>query len=131
MDIEVKEGETLVEALTRRAKEEAKNAPETSQVTEPLTIAGAKKKAKKSNRPSGAINAKDVGGDPNDGAGEEVEIFSAVHIYQRAGEQEARVRSNARHEREMHGPNTLIFCHLHVFGAKCNSSCTARVGSET
>lgn len=122
--IEIKEGESMADALLRTAKEKTAVLLIGNSQSQPAPTP--KKKASKK---ADALPAEGLGGDPNEGQPVEATIFMALHIYQREGETPEKVRMNAKHEREMHGPGTLVFAHMHTFGSMCSSACKVRIVS--
>jgi hypothetical protein len=137
MEIEVREGETLVEAIKRQAKEQTAADRSMDATIVPTGLKKIQKVEKVAKAPSKSPSKKStpasaLGGDPSEGQSnpQAAQIYSAIHVYQREGETDGKTRWNANHEREMHGPNTLVFCHLHIFGGRCNSSCTVKIEQE-
>lgn len=131
MEIEIREGETMAQALTRVAKAQANNHSVTDdRVTMPKQVVkSASKSPRKAVKPDNpALMA--AGGKVDEGKSSERDIYSTVHVYRREGETEAKVRWNGSHEREMHGPGTLVYVHLHKFGAECDSSCRVKVEAD-
>lgn len=127
----------MVEALTRVATEQSRteqNAADTSMdasITSPDVPQPKKeKKGRTPKKQKLGVAASVMGGDPSDGQPVNPDIYSAIHVYQRAGETTGKARWNASHEREMHGPNTLVFAHDHQFGQPCSSSCKVKVEGE-
>lgn len=102
VEIELQDGETIEQALLRLAN-------------------GVEKPAKKKPEPKITVS------DPSAGEDIDVDVYAAVHVYQRLNEPEAVVRSNGTRERKMHGPGTLVFVHMHSFGAACSPACKERV----
>lgn len=118
MNIEVLEGETLDQAIQRTAKALAKAEPE----AKPREAA----RSRGSSRSRGKSRV--VSEDPTPET--ESEVYAALHVYQRAGEPNGVVESNARRERNLHGPNTLVFKHMHRPGEGCNIECREKVFKE-
>ncbi len=89
-------------------------------------------KTKASSKSPAGVTAKAFGADASPDAGKPVDmdIYSAIHVYKRVNETDGKVRWNANHEREMHGPGTLVFCHTHSFGQPCDSGCKVKVEAE-
>jgi len=114
VEIQLQEGESLADAVKRLAKEQAANGESCSQ--SPTSAKPAKSK-------------KVTVTDPSAGQAQpgEESVYAALHIYQRPDEPEGAVRVNGSRERRMHGPNTLVFVHMHQFGAECTSACKERV----
>jgi hypothetical protein len=105
IDIEILEGETLMDAIKR-----------VSEATAPE-----KKAPKKKAEPKVTVT------DPSAGETVQPDVYAAIHVYQREGELESVTRSNGTRERQMHGPGTLVFVHMHSFGAPCSPACRERV----
>ncbi len=135
MTIVPNEGESMVEAMTRMAKEQVANG--TIKQGPPINtglkkIENVAKKAPKapSKSPKSVVVVTDEQKKVDQGHPVDRQIHSAIHIYKREGETDGKVRWNAAHERELHGPGTLIFCHMHSFGDVCGSACKAKVEAE-
>ena len=129
MTIVPNEGESMVDAMTRMAKEQV--AAGTITAGPPIKASKAPKKAASSKSPP-ASPAPDLTAQKKVDVGQPVDnqVHSAIHIYKREGETDGKVRWNAAHERELHGPGTVIFCHMHSFGDVCGSACKAKVEAE-
>lgn len=128
-----KDGESMVEAMLRTANERAKEEIAADIKQEPVPALGRKApkprtKSKPTAKRDGVLpTAATKGGDPNSGSPTEEQIVSCIHFYTRPDETPLKVAGRARHEREMHGPNTLIFSHGHKFGEACSRDCKVRV----
>src|SRR5215813_8294231 len=113
--IEQKEGETLDQAILRLAS----------------GLAEANDKAVL-NEPKPKPEKKVTVSDPNAGEPVQNDVHSAIHVYQRVQENgdvepEGMVRSFGTRYRQMNGPNTLVFVHMHPFGEACSPACRERV----
>jgi hypothetical protein len=138
MEIELQDGETMADAVQRVAKEQGKDRNASlrekmdgsSTGLKPIekTAKPSKSLAKKVSESNVALMA--AGAEVDEKKDEPRDIYSTVHVYRREGDTDAKVRWNARHEREMHGPNVLVYSHLHKFGGDCDSSCRVKVEAE-
>lgn len=106
--LDLQDGETINDAIMRRAAE--------------IDAAKAEEKPTKPKK-----EKKVTVSDPSSGSPRDPNVWQAIHIYQREGEPEGVVRSNATRERKMHGPSILIFAHIHSFGDDCVPACRERV----
>lgn len=127
--IQPQPGESMVDAMTRMAKEQV--AAGAIKQGPPLKkIEKVAKTAKKASSKSPKLETTDEQKKVDEGQPVDVEVYSAIHVYRRAGDTDGKVRYNAHHEREMHGPGTVVFCHMHSFGETCGSACKAKVEAE-
>ena len=129
IDLTIHEGETLLEAVRRKAAEMGvtmpKPEPEPERI-QPGSLGVAKKsrKSSKGSRSPQKISSPDTG-QPVDNM-----VYATMHVYRREDESDGVVRSNATFERKMHGPNILVFQHLHPFGEECTPACREKVVVE-
>lgn len=136
MVIKPNEGESMVDAMLRQAKEQvAADHSMDAKIVTPSNgglkkIEKVAKKASKSPSKKAPIPASTLGGDPNAGQPTLADIYSAIHVYRRAGESDGKLQWNANHEREMNGPGTLVFMHYHSFGEACIGTCKVKVEAE-
>jgi hypothetical protein len=138
MEIELQEGESMADAVKRIAKEQsradhamdAQFIPTTGGLKsiQKVSKAPSKSPAKKVSETNVALMA--AGAEVDEKKNEPRDIYSTVHVYKREDDTDAKVRWNANHEREMHGPNVLVYSHLHKFGGDCDSSCRVKVEAE-
>lgn len=135
VEIELGEGETIVDAISRIAKANA--AAQGRVATEPVEAIGRKakgpkKRATKTVKDPGLKSnpnkpAASQGGDPSAGQELDGNVYMACHLYKRGEESDGKVHASARMEREMRGPNVLVFAHMHKFGDECGRNCKVRV----
>ncbi len=126
-NITVKEGETMAEAIMRTAKEQTSGSNNSTGLR---AIKKVPKTEKQVATKRTASRSKSPVTDPSAGSKVDGEVYSAIHVYKRDGDTDGKVRWNANHEREFHGPNTLVFMHPHAFGGTCSSACKERVIEE-
>lgn len=149
VEVELLEGETILDALQRFAgmtdgptkgevakelllKPKAKPVCgyEGDEVCSPPDCAGACPQNKPDLRPERPRTKKEKSvtvSDPMVGDAERPDVYSALHVYQQPNMSDAQVRSMATRERASHGPATLVFQHMHVYGAPCSVSCKEKV----
>lgn len=51
------------------------------------------------------------------------EVYMTLNFYMRELDSWSTVQKDAREEREMRAPSTLVFAHNHQFGAECTDTC--------